>query len=144
MNTQLPNEAEIAAVVDLFYDRVRTDAMLGPIFNTAVEDWPHHLDRLKAFWSSIMLTSGRYKGNPLAAHLPHAHEMTETAFARWLDLWRATTNELLSAAAAQAMQAKAGRIAQSLSLAVAYQSGPGGRGGIPLERVKAARSRASS
>ncbi len=144
MNTQLPNEAEIAAVVDLFYDRVRTDAMLGPIFNAAVGDWPHHLDRLRAFWSSVMLTSGRYKGNPLAAHLPHASEMTEAAFTRWLDLWRATTNELLSAAAAQAMQAKAERIAQSLSLAVAYQSGPGGRGGIPLESVKAARSGASS
>lgn len=126
-------EAEIAAVVDLFYERVRADPMLGPVFNGSVTDWPHHLDRLKAFWSSLMLTSGRYKGDPVAAHLPHSGAMTEAAFARWLDLWRATTNELLAADCAQAMQSKAERIAQSLSLAMAYRSGMGGRGGIPLK-----------
>lgn len=67
MDDQPPLEAEIAAVVDLFYDRVRADPMLGPVFNGSVKDWPHHLDRLKAFWSSVMLTSGRYKGDPVAA-----------------------------------------------------------------------------
>ena len=45
--------------------------MLGPIFNNAIADWPEHLEKLTAFWSSVMLTSGRYKGNPMAAHLKH-------------------------------------------------------------------------
>jgi len=137
MDDQLPREAEIAAVVDLFYDRVRADLMLGPVFNGSVKDWPHHLDRLKAFWSSVMLTSGRYKGDPVAAHLPHTGAMTQAAFTRWLDLWRATTNELLAADFALAMQSKAERIAQNLSLAMAYRSGPGGRGGIPLQDPRA-------
>lgn len=121
-------EARIAEVVDQFYARVREDALLGPVFNGAIADWPHHLDKLKAFWSSMMLASGRYKGNPMAAHLPHAPALTEQAFARWLSLWHTTTAELLPPETAAAMQDKAKRIAQSLSLAMAFQAkGDGGR-----------------
>ncbi|WP_374273785.1 group III truncated hemoglobin [Brevundimonas sp.] len=128
MEDPLPNDAEIAAVVDLFYDRVRRDPMLGPVFNAAVEDWPRHLHRLKAFWSTVMLASGRYKGDPMAAHLPHADAMTAPAFARWLSLWRATTNELLAAGPALAMQARAERIARNLSRAVVPETNSGDRG----------------
>ena len=64
-------EQDIERLVPEFYARVRADAVLGPIFDGAIEDWPHHLEKLKAFWSSVMLTSGRYKGQPMVAHLRH-------------------------------------------------------------------------
>jgi hemoglobin len=41
---------------------VRTDALLGPVFNRAIQDWDAHLDKLPAFWSSVTLMTGRYKG----------------------------------------------------------------------------------
>jgi hemoglobin len=63
------NEAQLERLIPHFYNLVRTDPLLGPVFNDAIDDWPHHLDKLIAFWSSVMLTSGRYKGNPMAAHL---------------------------------------------------------------------------
>jgi len=114
------DEAKIATVVRRFYGRVRQDPLLGPIFENAIADWDHHLDLLGAFWSSVMLTSGRYKGNPLAAHLKHAPHLTPEAFDRWLSLWRATTSEILPRDEAEAMLSRARRIAASLQLGVQH------------------------
>ena len=114
------SEEDIARLVPTFYGRIREDEVLGPIFDGAIDDWPHHLEKLKAFWSSIMLTSGRYKGQPMVAHLRHADAMTRENFERWLGLWRATSDELLIPEAAAAVQEKAERISQSLQLGVSF------------------------
>ncbi|HYJ52544.1 MAG TPA: group III truncated hemoglobin [Allosphingosinicella sp.] len=125
-------EVQLKALVDLFYGRVRQDPLIGPVFNRAIGDWDEHLDKLQAFWSSVMLTSGRYKGRPLPAHIKHGDEITPAAFARWLDLWRDATAEVLPPPAAAAMQDKAARIAESLSLGIAYA-----RDGSDLLRTRA-------
>lgn len=114
-------EQDIARLVPVFYSRVRADAVLGPIFNEAIEDWPAHLEKLQAFWSSVVLTSGRYKGQPMIAHLRHEQHMTPENFACWLELWALTANELLGANAAAVFQEKASRIAESLQLGVQHQ-----------------------
>lgn len=113
------DEAELRPLVDAFYTRVRADPQLAPVFAAGVADWDEHLARLTDFWSSVMLSSGTYKGNPMAAHLRHAADITPALFARWLDLWQQVTADRLSPAAAAAMQAKAARIAQSLQLGIA-------------------------
>jgi hemoglobin len=114
-------EAALPALLDRFYARVRTDEDLGPVFNDAVEDWDHHLGTLTDFWSSVMLTTGRYKGNPVAVHLQHAARIPSEMFGRWLALWSQTTDEMLSPPVAAAMQAKAARIAQSLDAALHFR-----------------------
>ena len=116
-------EERLSELVDLFYGRVRKDDLIGPVFNRAIDDWPEHLDRLKAFWSSVMLTSGRDKGRPLPAHVNHGDSIRQASFDRWLELWREATEEVLPPAAAAAMQEKAGRIAESLSLGIAFARG---------------------
>ena len=113
-------ETSLKALVDAFYSKVRLDPLIGPVFNAAIDDWPEHLDKLQAFWSSVMLTSGRYKGRPLPAHLKHADSISPASFVRWLALWRETTDEMLDADSAAALQDKAGRIAESLSLGIAF------------------------
>lgn len=120
MTAPIITEEDIARLVPRFYARVRDDAVLGPIFNSAIDDWPHHLGKLQAFWSSVMLTSGRYKGQPMVAHLRHAEHMTVANFARWLGLWVEVTEETLGADAAAALQDKANRIAESLQLGVQF------------------------
>lgn len=117
----LPSEDDLEQVIPAFYARVRADPMIGPIFNEAIDDWDHHLDRLVAFWSSVMLTSGRYKGNPMAAHVKHRFSISPDMFDRWLDLWAEVTGEMLPAEAAAAMQAKARMIAESLKLAMFFR-----------------------
>ncbi len=117
------DDAGLERLVAAFYARVRDDAELGPVFNDAVHDWPEHLATLSAFWSSVMLTSGRYKGNPMTAHLKHKDRITPALFDRWLALWARTTAETMPPAAAAALQDKANRIAESLKLALFFRAG---------------------
>ena len=118
------DEEGLKRLVALFYVRVREDAALGPIFNDAIGDWPGHLEKLAAFWSSVMLASGRYKGNPVLAHKKHSDRITPALFDRWLALWNETVAEVMPPAAATALQAKAARIAESLQLALFFKLDP--------------------
>jgi hemoglobin len=113
-------EEDITRLVSEFYVRVRKDSLLGPIFSRTIENWPHHMAKLQDFWSSVMLTSGRYKGQPMLAHLRHEKDMTRDNFDRWLSLWRQTSDELLAPEAAAAFQDRARRIAESLRLGVEF------------------------
>jgi len=117
-------EAQLEKLIPHFYGIVRSDPLLGPVFNEAVGDWPEHLDKLVAFWSSVMLTTGRYKGNPMAAHIKHNARITPEMFDRWLALWATATNEIVPPEIANALQAKAARIAESLSLALFFRLDP--------------------
>ena len=123
------SEAEIQCLVHRFYAKVREDEVIGPVFNSAVADWPEHLEKLGAFWSSVMLTSGRYKGNPMAAHLRHAGSIQAHMFDRWLSLWRETAAEELGPDDAAAVAAKADRIAESLKLGLYFKL-PSKRGSV--------------
>ena len=120
---ELCTEREVTQMVHDFYADVRRDEVLGPIFNSAISEWPGHLEKLTAFWSSVMLTSGRYKGQPVPAHLKHREAMTAANFARWLGLWCEVTSEMMQPPAAAELQAKAERIAESLQLALFFRLG---------------------
>jgi hemoglobin len=114
-------EDAIAILVDRFYARVRRDPLIGPVFMAAITDWDAHLATLRDFWSSVMLTSGRYKGNPMAAHLHHPIE--PEFFDRWLALFGETADEVVGPEAARLFRAKAANIAESLKLALFFRPG---------------------
>ena len=61
------SEREIAALVERFYAKVRVDPQIGSVFNNKVQNWDAHLALLKDFWSTVLLSNGRYRGNPLLA-----------------------------------------------------------------------------
>jgi hemoglobin len=115
------DDAAIAALVARFYEKVRADGVIGPLFNEAVADWPEHLDTLNKFWSSVMLGTGRYKGNPMAVHA--RQPIRPEFFPHWLDLWRETAGELFTPEAAAQFGEKADRIAESLKLGLFYRPG---------------------
>jgi len=114
------SEAAIGRLVDDFYAKIRVDAELGPIFAHAIPgDWGRHLATMRNFWSSVMLTSGRNKGNPVAAHRRVAGIEIEL-FEHWLALFDETCRELFVPIAAM-FDAKAERIVESLKLALFYR-----------------------
>jgi hemoglobin len=115
-------EEMISDLVHAFYARVRQDAVLGPIFNAAINDWAAHLDKLCAFWSSVTLMTGRYKGTPMKAHaeLP---QISPAHFSQWLALFRTTATELCSPDAAALFVDRAERIAESLQMGIAIHRG---------------------
>lgn len=117
-------EASIAALIDRFYDVVRRDAALGPVFEAAIaaDEWPEHLATMRRFWSSVMLASGRYSGNPVAVHRA-IEGLERPLFARWLALFEATATTLFAPAPAAVFVDKANRIATSLQLALFHRLG---------------------
>ena len=112
-------EPAIVALVDCFYGKARRDPVIGPVFNSAVADWDEHLAKLHDFWSSVMLTTGRYKGNPMTVHMRQPIE--PGFFDRWQQLWRETADELFTAPVAAQFVAKAERIGESLKLGLFYR-----------------------
>ncbi len=117
-------EASIATLIDRFYDAVRRDATLAPVFEAAIaaDEWPAHLATMCRFWSSVMLTSGRYSGNPVAVHRA-VQGLERPMFARWLALFEATAAELFVPEHAAAFSDRARRIATSLQLALFHRRG---------------------
>jgi len=124
-------ESSIATLVDAFYARVRRDPILGPVFETNIDqdEWPEHLATMRRFWSSVMLTSGRYSGNPVGVHRA-VQGLERSMFAHWLDLFAATAEALFTPPLADAFVAKARKIAGSLELAVFHRLG-GPPDGLP-------------
>lgn len=118
--------AAIARLVDHFYERVRADPEIGPVFNAAVHDWDAHKRLLTSFWSSVALRAGSYRGNPMAAHRPLP--IRDEHFGRWLALWRDTCAKELDAANAQQMIDYAERIGRSLHHGLGIGAGNGPRG----------------
>ena len=115
------DEAMIARLVDGFYDRVRVDPLIGPVFNDRIQDWAPHLEQMRLFWSSVALMSGVYHGRPMPKHLPLPVDARH--FDRWLELFEATARDLCPPTAADHFIERARRIAESLELGIAGSNG---------------------
>ena len=110
----LGGEAALRSLLADFYDRARRDEVLGPVFSTHVTDWEAHLDRVTAFWITMLSGVPAWRGNLNAVHagLGVRREHLE----RWLTLFRASAEAHLSPEAAarlaeraEAMGARLGR-----------------------------------
>jgi hemoglobin len=116
------SEAQIGALLDLFYIKVRADPELGPVFAGAIaeDEWPAHMATIRDFWSAVMLKSGRYHGNPLEVH-KEVEGMAPELFGRWLALFEDTCREVLPPQVAQAMHGRAVQIAESLKAGLFFR-----------------------
>jgi hemoglobin len=117
------DEAMIATLVHAFYGRVRSDAVLGPVFAGVIgADWGPHLAKMCDFWSSVMLRTARYGGRPMQAHAG-VPALQPEHFAHWLELFRATAREVCPPRSAERFIARAEKIAESLRLGIMFQRG---------------------
>ena len=125
------DESQLATLVDRFYDKVRTDPLLGPVFDPLVGDWDAHKVLMTSFWSTVALRTGHYRGNPLARHRPLSIGVTH--FQRWLALWRETAGEVLDAESAALMIGYAERIGYGMRVGMGLGGHLRGReSGIPI------------
>lgn len=114
------DEVMIDRLVRHFYASVRLDAALGPIFAARIADWEPHLRRMSDFWSSVMLRTGRYHGQPMPMHARMPVDASH--FDRWLELFGASARSVCGRAAPLFID-RANRIAQSLELGIAGARG---------------------
>jgi hemoglobin len=115
------SEEMIERLVRGFYAKVRSDALLAPIFDAKIRDWEPHLAQMCAFWSSVALMTGRYHGVPMPKHL--VLPVDAGHFDRWLQLFEETARELCPPEAEAHFVERARRIAASLELGVAGANG---------------------
>ena len=109
----LCSEEEVTHLVHDFYDRVRQDAVLGPIFDAHVHDWDTDLAKMVDFWSSALRGTARFRGTPMPKHVA-LPGLSAELFGRWLTLFGETTATLDNAAMRERARELAQRVAESL------------------------------
>ncbi|MET1413907.1 group III truncated hemoglobin [Roseibium sp. HPY-6] len=113
----------IQVMVHTFYRCIREHPRLGDIFNKRLDGkWEDHLPKMEAFWQSVLLKNGAYKGKPVPAHLK-LKEVVSSDYADWLSVFRPVVRELFVPEIADEIIAVAERIAQSLWLATFGHAG---------------------
>ena len=111
-------EQQISELVERFYAKVRQHPRLSTLFAAGMSlEWPEHLDRMKAFWRSMLMQTRDYGGRPVPAHMKMADLQPED-FALWLDLFRQTAREICPPSAAALYIDRAQTVARSLQMAV--------------------------
>jgi len=110
---------DIKTLVDTFYEKVRTDELIGPIFNERIQDrWPQHLQKMYTFWQTILLGDHTYFGSPFPPHanLPVSH----IHFEKWMELFIQTIDELFGGEKAKEAKWRAGKMAEMFESRIEY------------------------
>jgi hemoglobin len=108
-----------------FYSDVRQHALLGPIFNKQISDWPAHIEKITSFWARLAGGPSSYSGQMPLKHLnlgiaPHHFNV-------WLQLWSFNCSNHLGKTEAQEMICLAQEIGRRLKSIVCRE--------FSLERV---------
>ena len=120
----IQTRANIRVLVSNFYQQVRQDPLLGPIFNGTIPDaeWDTHLERLTDFWEASLISDKRFIGSPTKAHIQvdqaHGSSISQMHFHRWLELWLGSIDSLYAGPIAERAKAKARQMATGQYIAI--------------------------
>jgi len=117
MKSEINSITEIKRLVDTFYEKVREDGLLAPIFNNIIQDnWPVHLEKMYRFWQTVLLHEHTYKGAPF---LPHSKMPLEKKhFENWLKLFNETLDENFKGELAEIAKFRAQKMAEMFQLKI--------------------------
>ena len=112
-------EPLVRQVVLSFYEKVRGDAVLGPVFAAAIGgDWDPHIERIMLFWLTATQLKRGYDGrNFMPAHLKNP-AIRPDQLPRWLELFRETAAGQCTPQAASALVDIAERMAETLAISL--------------------------
>ncbi len=105
---------DVELLVNSFYDQVKKDPTIGPIFNDQVKvNWEEHLPKMYLFWAGILLDQRGYSGNPMMKHihLSKKVKMKDKEFQVWLELFNQTVFGLFEGPVAEKAVSRARNIA---------------------------------
>src|ERR1035437_8431197 len=97
MKKDIQNRSDIEVLVKAFYEKVKTDTLIGPIFNEVIQvNWENHLPVMFDFWENTLFYTGSYTGNPMKSHqhLNGIFPLTSEYFKQWNILFISTVDEL--------------------------------------------------
>jgi len=106
-------------LVDNFYGKVRKDPLIGPIFDSVIQDrWPEHLEKMYRFWQTVLLEDHTYFGSPFPPHATLPVEWTH--FEKWLELFNQTVDEHFTGEIAAEARWRAGKMAEMFNFKIQY------------------------
>ncbi|HEY3854045.1 MAG TPA: group III truncated hemoglobin [Verrucomicrobiae bacterium] len=82
---RLGGRLALIRLLNHFYADVRQHRVIGPIFESQIEDWPEHIENIADFWTQITGGPTNYSGRMPARHIPLG--LREEHFQAWLGLW---------------------------------------------------------
>ena len=107
---------DVERLVRAFYGQALTDPIIGFIFTDVAKlDLEAHVPQITSFWETVLLGGQSYRGG---AFRPHAElhmkvPLREGHFARWLQIWTTTVDELFAGPTAELAKAHAHRVAHA-------------------------------
>jgi hemoglobin len=124
--TDIITSEDIKTLVDAFYEKVRKDELLSPIFNERIQNrWPQHLEKMYSFWQTVLLNEQTYSGSPFPPHaqLPinHSH------FEKWIELFISTIDELYKGDKSTEAKWRASKMAEMFQNKIEYYRDKGSK-----------------
>jgi hemoglobin len=114
MKSDIKNRTDIEKLVNVFYDKIKTDAEIGYFFTEVAKvDWERHLPIMYNFWENILFSTGNFDGNPMLKHkeLHQKSKLNTAHFLYWNVLFSDTVDELFAGDRATEIKQRAKNIA---------------------------------
>lgn len=102
----------ILKLIKPFYADVRQHNLLGPIFNSHIQDWSAHLEKIADFWALQAGGESKYPGGFARAHMGLG--LQPEHFQNWLALWEFNNARSLPPQEAAEMNALAHELGRRL------------------------------
>lgn len=121
MLRDIETREDLELLVNAFYDKVRADALLGPIFQEIIgDDWSHHLPVMYTFWNTVLFGAEGYKGQAVGKHVEIDRKipLLPEHFERWISIWKETVDRLFEGGNAGKIIEKAGMMLQLIQFKV--------------------------
>ena len=110
MKKDIKNRKDIEKLVNLFYEKVKSDSAIGYLFtDVANVNWEVHLPRMYDFWENILFSTSNFEGNPMMKHkeLDQKSKLTVAHFEQWNNLFITTVDKLFVGDKAEEIKARA-------------------------------------
>lgn len=126
---EIKDREDVALLVTTFYKAIRKDMYLAPYFTGMIANWETHMAHLTDFWCGQLFFDVGYEGNPMEKHRKvdsfFNHNMNESHFKAWLDLWVSVLEENFNGENVEILKNKAQRMANAIHMDMFMNRTPG-------------------
>ena len=129
----ISSRQDIELLMERFYDKVKKDDTIGPIFNDVAKiNWEHHIPVICDFWETLLLDAASYRNNVMEVHfnLNRKIPLEEDHFRVWLKLFLETVDEYFNGDIAELAKKRAKSIAALMQFKI-----KGDAGGLSISGV---------
>ena len=121
MKRDIETREDIELMVDEFYEKIKTDPVVGFIFNDIAKvNWNRLLLTMYDFWENTIFFTGGYDGNPMKIHkhLNQLIALKKEHFSQWNRLFTETVDELFEGRNASLAKQRAANISAVMQIKI--------------------------